>query len=117
MANDDHKTELAATTTTAAAADRTTAPSTSPMNLAVLVVTELVRWAVAVAVVYLTVWQYCETVGYTVFVANSSIGVVGQFWGVFSAIMVGISLVFYLPLRLLSIKVRSKYNIMTDERW
>jgi hypothetical protein len=88
-----------------------------PMNRVILVVTELTRWAVIVTAIYLSVWQYCTQVGYTVFVPNSSVGVQGQFWGIFTAIIAGISLLFYLPWRIASIRFRIQNHITRDERW
>ena len=85
------------------------------MNKPTLVVTELVRWGIVVLMIYLSVWQYCYYAGYTIFISNSP--VVGQFWGIFTAIIVGISLVLYLPWRILAIKYRQKYHLSRDERW
>lgn len=78
---------------------------------------EFVRWAVIVVVIYLSVWQYCTYAGYTVFVANSSDSNQGQFWGVFTAIMIGITIVFYIPYRVIAIKTQEKYRFFSDERW
>lgn len=91
--------------------------SPNRIKTSVLVVTELVRWAVIVLVIYLNVWQYCVVAGYTIFVPDSSVGVPAQFWGVFTGIMVGVSVCFYLPWRLLALKLRLKYNLLRDERW
>lgn len=89
-----------------------------PLNTPALIGTELVRWSVVVAVIYLSVWQYCSVAGYTEFVPGGSpLGVAEQFWAVFSAIMAGLSLVVYLPWRILSIRLRHTFNIIRDERW
>jgi len=86
------------------------------MDTLTLVMTELVRWSIIVLVIYLSVWQYCSIVGYTVFVSYST-SLYGQFWGVFTAIIVGITLVIYLPWRYLAIKYRYRHHITMDERW
>lgn len=81
----------------------------------ILAVSEFVRWGMIIAAVYLSVWQYCKIAGYTIFVSDMDVYL--QFWLVFSAIIVGVSLVFYLPWRLVSLRLRRQYNCLQDERW
>lgn len=88
---------------------------TCTQEATLFVVTEVVRWAIIILVIYLSVWQYSSVHGYAIFVPGADL--LAQFWGVFTAIMVGISLVVYLPWRILSVKLRQKYNIIRDERW
>lgn len=99
----------------------------SPITIAILTATEFVKWLAIIGALYLSVWQYCKirTPG-----TNSTVepaeyaqcsfgtgGSVGQFWGVFTGIVMGISLLLYLPWRVYAIKMRFRYRIFKDERW
>ena len=82
-----------------------------------LIVTELLKWFAIVAALYLSVWRYCAQLGrFPVFVQGAA-SPAGQFWGVFTAIMVGVSLLLYVPWRLVARRLRNKYRCVRDERW
>lgn len=107
-------------------------------TIALVVITEIIKWLVILAAVYLGAWQYCEITdpesgtvsegnqtstpseeavnGY----AKCTLGeakTVGQFWGAFTGIIVGISVGLYLPWRIVAVKLRFKYYVFRDERW
>jgi len=85
--------------------------------LTLLVVTEVLKWFAIVAGLYLCVWQYTSILGtYAVFISSST-NPAGQFWGIFTVIIVGISLVLYLPCRIFSVQLRSRHRYFRDERW
>ena len=82
----------------------------------ILKAAEFVRWAVIVVALYLSVWQYCSIVGYTLFVENVDVYV--QFWIIFTIIVVILSLALYLPWRCVSYRWRHRMHaFLHDERW
>lgn len=98
----------------------------SPATVSLLTVTELIKFLVILAAIYLSVWQYCEittstgsnstVTGY----AKCSFGTgnsIGEFWGIFTGIMMAISLLLYLPWRIVAIRMRFRYHIFRDEIW
>lgn len=105
----------------------------SAPTIALLVTTEIIKWLVILGAVYLGIWQYCDITDPdegTVSQGNGnstpdsyakcSFGegqTIGQFWGSVTGILLGISVLLYLPWRIIATRLRFKYYIFRDDRW
>lgn len=99
-------------------------------TVALLAATELIKWLVIMASIFLSVWQYRDIRDAAAdgAAANGTKGgyaecgfgegnTVAEFWGIFTGIMLGISLLLYLPWRFMAIKMRFRFYVFRDERW
>ncbi len=89
-----------------------------------LIISEIVRWCMIVLPLYLSVWRYARFKGYTEFipdidcsVTNNQTGDVSaecmnQYWGIFTAIVVGGTLIVYIPLKCIG-----SHTVIKDARY
>ena len=81
----------------------------------ILITVEILRWVVLVAPLYLAVWRYSELLGYTIFI--SGVSERAQFWGVVSVIIIGGSLVVFLPIKIYTTRYQLKHGIASGLSW
>lgn len=85
------------------------------VRLSTLVITEIIRWVVMVVPLYLCIWQYTKYRGYTIFISSADEKV--QFWALASAVIAGMSLFVYLPMKVAGMRFRISRNMIKDHRW
>ncbi len=89
-----------------------------------LIISEIVRYCAMILPLYLSGWRYAHFKGHTEFIPDTNCtfvdgqtGVVsaecmGQYWGIVTAIIVGGTLVIYIPLKFLFAK-----TVLKDARY
>ena len=79
-------------------------------------VTEFLRWVVIIVPIYLSVWRYATLRGYTVFIPGEE-DLHTQFWGVVTALVLGGTLVLYVPIKVFAVVYRLKNGLMKGMAW
>lgn len=84
-----------------------------------LILVEILRWAIIITPLYLSAWRWAEIGGYPSYVNTTmtNLGESSTFLAVTGLGLLLVSVVVYLPLKMLVIRYRMRNKIFSDNRW